>query len=310
MFVSYKKLLYLQGITVVNRYFFMEDIFAIRELGVCKKAHTEGNTAFAYFELKSGKEFKNHDLRLNYILFVIDGELIINCNEFEDRKLRTDEMIFMLRSSMVNVRALKDTKLYVMYFDTFISSCDRQFFRAYLPDVEKTTYDFSPVSIPDPINIFFKQLMFLQEKKVNCMHFNSIKHQEFFILLRNFCPREDIIGFLAPLISHSLTFRNKVLEKYMLLKSGRVSELAELIGMGRKNFDKRFHEEFGTSPAKWLLEEKAKRLRLFLIEPGITISDAMDKFNFNSTGHFNRFCHQYFNSSPGLIIKNGKKRLG
>jgi AraC-like DNA-binding protein len=76
--------------------------------------------------------------------------------------------------------------------------------------------------------------------------------------------------------------------------------------MGRKNFDKRFREEFGTSPAHWVQQETAKRLRLFLMEPGITISDAMDKFHFNSPSHFNRFCRRYFNESPGVMLKKAQ----
>ena len=126
------------------------------------------------------------------------------------------------------------------------------------------------------------------------MHFNGIKHREFFILLRQFCPREDLVKFISPLIGRSLYFRNKVMEKYAQLKNGRVTEFASLVGMGRKNFDKQFRKEFGISPAKWMSQEKAKRLYIFLRKPDITIADAMDRFYFNSSAHFNRFCHTYF----------------
>ena len=284
----------------------MKDLFEIRELGVCKKAQIECNTSFVHNELNADYEFHNYNLPSNYIFFVLEGIIELSCNEFENRKFKAGEMVFMLRSSSVRGKVLKKTKLYVMYFDSFFSSCDRQFFKAFLPDVEKITYDFTPVPIPLQLRMFIKQAIYFQDEKVDCMHFNIIKHQEFFILLRHFCSREDIIMLLAPLISHSISFRAKVLEKYTLLENGDVTEFAGLVGMGRKNFDKHFREEFGTSPAKWMQEEKAKRLRIFFAEPGITISDVMDKFNFNSPGHFNRFCHQYFNESPGMIIKKMK----
>ena len=285
------------------KFYFMIDIFKIRELGVCKKAQFDDRTAFNYYEVKTGEDIWNRNLPLNYILFVFSGVLDISCNEFENRRFQQEEMIFLLRSSSVHVKVVKNAKLYVMYFESFLSSCDSQLFKAFLPDVEKIVYDFRPIMIPESISAFLKQIYSLQMQKVDCMHFNSIKHCEFFILLRRFCPREDIVMFLAPLIGKSLTFRNKVLEKYMQLKSGRVTELAGMVGMGRKNFDKRFIDEFGVSPAKWMQQEKAKRLRVFLTEPDVTISDAMDKFHFNSPSHFNRFCHQYFKSSPGMLIK-------
>lgn len=287
----------------------MESIFKIRELGVCRTGRMDVRTAFTYFELKAGDEIRNNDLPLNYIFFVLKGSLDICCNEFASHPFQSGEMVFLLRSSAVHVRVIKKTKLYVMYFDTFLSSCDQQLFKAYLPDAEKTVYDFRPVSIPSPVHAFLEQMLFLQKQKVDCMHFNSLKHREFFILLRQFCPREDIVAFLSPLISHSMNFRYKVLEKYSKLESGRVTDLAALVGMGRKNFDKRFREEFGTSPAKWIQQETAKRLRLYFAEPGITISDAMDKFHFNSPSHFNRFCRQYFNESPGMMIKEAQTLL-
>lgn len=284
----------------------MNDIFKIRDLGVCRKAEVDAKTGFTFYEIKTGEEIRNLDLPLNYIFFVLEGALEISCNEFENRRFESNEMIFMLRSSSVCVKVLKKTKLCVMYFDTFLSSCDQQLFKAYLPDVEKSVYDFRAVPISQPINAFLKQTFYFQKQKVDCMHFSSLKHREFFILLRHFCSREEIVQLLSPLIGRSLDFRTKVLEKYTQLGDGRVTELADIVGMGRKSFDKRFREEFGTSPAKWLQQEKAKHLRRFLMEPGVTISDAMDKFHFNSPSHFNRFCHQYFNCSPGVIIKNAE----
>jgi len=286
----------------------MSDIFKIRELGVCKKAQFDDRTAFTYYEVTANEEIWNRSLPLNYIIFIFEGVLEVSCNEFENCRFQSGEMVFMLRSSSVHVKAVKNAKLYVMYFETFLSSCDRQLFKAYLPDVEKISYDFRPIMIPESLSAFLKQTHSLQVQKVDCVHFNNIKHCEFFILLRHFCPREDLVMFLSPLIGWSLSFRSKVLEKYTQLKSGRVAELADLVGLGRKNFDKRFLDEFGISPAKWLQQEKAKRLRVFLTEPDVTISDAMDRFNFNSPSHFNRFCHQYFETSPGAIIREKKKR--
>lgn len=284
----------------------MVDIFKKRELGVCKKEVVDAMTAFTYYDLKANDELRNRNLPLNYVLFVLGGVVEVSCNEFQNHKFGSNQMVFLLRSSSVYVRVCKKAKIYVMYFDTFLSPCDQHLFKAYLPDTEKIVYAFRPITIPPAIIDFLKQIYACQKEKVDCMHYNSIKHSEFFLLLRRFCPREDLIEFLLPLISRSLDFRFRVLEKYAQLDGGHVTELADLTGMGRKNFDRRFRQEFGTSPAKWMQEEKAKRLRMFLAEPGVTISDAMDRFHFNSPSHFNRFCHQYFGKSPGTLIKEAK----
>ena len=284
----------------------MIDIFKIRELGVYREEQVDPKTAFTFYEVKKGDEIRIHCLPLNYIIFILDGSLEISCNEFENHCFCSGEMLFMLRSSSVHLKVLKKTNMYVFYFESFISTSDRHLFKAYLPDVEKIIYNFKPVLIPEAIESFLRQTLYLQKLKIDSMHFNSLKHSEFFLLLRHFCPREELVMFLSPLIGRSLSFRAKVLEKYPQLKSGRVPELAGLVGMGRKNFDKCFREEFGVSPAKWMQQEKAKHLRLFLTEPGVTISEAMDKFHFNSPSHFNRFCHKYFKTTPGTVIKDAE----
>ena len=287
---------------------FMSDIFKIRTLGVCKKVQLDEKTAFTSHEIKQGNEFRNRDLPLNFILFVLNGTIEISCNQFEKCRIQQDQMILLMRSSSVHVKTEKKTMLYVMYFDMLLSSCDQQLFNAYLPDTEKIRYTFRPIEIPQPIVQFLNQIHYIQEQKVDCIHFNNLKHKEFFILLRYFCPREDLVMFLSPLISRSFNFRNKVLEKFAQLKVGRVTELAGLAGMGRKNFDKQFRKEFGTSPAKWMLQEKSKRVYMFLQEPDVTITDVMDRFYFNSSAHFNRFCLRYFGMTPGAIIKGARKK--
>jgi len=286
----------------------MNDIFKIEELGVCKKIQMDDKTAFVYYELKSGEEYRNRKLPLHFILFVLDGALEVSSNQFENRRVQNDQMILLMRTSSVCVKAIQKSTIMMMYFDMFISSCDQQLLKAYLPDTEKIKYDFMPVDIPEPVMRFLNQTHYFQEKKVNCKHFNRLKHCEFFVLLRHFCPREDLVVFLAPLIGRTYNFRNKVLEKNTQVKGGGVAELANLVGMGRKNFEKQFQKEFGTSPAQWMLKEKAKRLYVFLHEPEVTIADAMDEFYFNSSSHFNRFCKHFFQMTPGTIIKEARQQ--
>jgi len=286
----------------------MNDIFKIRDVGVCKKALLNEKTAFTYHELKCDELINNYSLESNFIIFVLGGMLEIDCNQYEKCKIQSNQMLLLLRTSAIKVRAVKKTVIIVMYFENLLASCDQQILHAYLPDTEKISYQFKPTQMPGPIILFLRQIHYLQELKVDCTHFHGIKHREFFLLLRAFCPREDIVLFLAPLIGRSLNFKNKVLEKYVQLGDGNVTDFANLVGMGRKNFDKQFRKEFSISPAKWMLQEKAKRLYMVLNDPEITITDAMDRFNFNSATHFNRFCVQYFSKTPGAIIKEARQR--
>ncbi|MDR2773719.1 MAG: helix-turn-helix domain-containing protein [Tannerella sp.] len=288
----------------------MENIFKVRELNACRKDVADVSAAFVYYEIEAGEEIGNHALPLHFIFFVLEGVMEVSYNQFENHRFETNEMLFLLRSSSVKVRTLKNVKLYVMYFDKLMSSsCDRQLFKTYLPYAEKSVYDFRPVAIPAPVRVFLEQTLYFQNLKVDCSHFNALKQHEFFLLLHYFCAREEVVALLSPMMGESMDFRNKVLESYPKVDGRSVTKFAGLVGMGRKTFDKRFREEFNTSPAKWMQQETAKRLRLYLSESGVTISDAMDKFYFNSPGHFNRFCHHYFHASPGAIAREVKASI-
>jgi AraC-like DNA-binding protein len=256
------------------------------------------------YEVKSGYTLKVSKLSLNYLIFILDGSIELSCDAYERRVYASDEMAFMPVSSSVKLKALKDTRMYVMYFDVLLSRCDRHFFKTCLPDLDGITYGFTSVAVPRKLRAFLEQLNTAQADGIDCVDFNALKHGEMFILLRHFCPREDLLRLFTPLILSVEDFRSKVINMYARMDGGNVSDLADLVGMGRKNFDKYFRREFGCSPARWMQEEKAKRLRAFLKEPKVTIMDAMDKFHFNSASHFNRFCRQFFGETPGTIIKH------
>jgi AraC-like DNA-binding protein len=221
--------------------------------------------------------------------------------------MKSNQMILLLRGSHAQVKVLKKSTLLVMCFDMFLPSCDRHLLRSYLPYLDKIKYDFKPTPIPPPMSVFLKQFQYFREMGIDCRCYNDLKHREFSILMQRLCTREEIISFLHPLIGDSLQFRSKVLEKNPLVGDGDVTTLAGLVGMGRKTFDKRFRDEFGTSPAKWMKDEKAKHLRIRLSEPGVTIADVIDEFQFSSANQLNRFCLQHYSMTPGKMIKEATK---
>jgi AraC-like DNA-binding protein len=130
---------------------------------------------------------------------------------------------------------------------------------------------------------------------------HKIKFRELFLLLRYIYNKEEMSHFFHPLLGKSLDFKNRVIQHFTEISN--IDELAGRLGMGRANFDKKFKTEFGTSPLQWLLKEKAKHVYFSLSEPENTLSDIMQKYNFNSPTHFNRFCKQQFGYSPSDLRK-------
>ncbi|MDR1724545.1 MAG: helix-turn-helix domain-containing protein [Tannerella sp.] len=288
----------------------MDDIFAIKNKGVCTKLQIEGTTSFEFYGLNEGQICSNERLPLNFIIFVLEGTIEYVSEVFPVKEISAGMMVFVPKDSKAGLKAMEESKLGVMYFGVLLSPCDRQRILDKLPELEEREDELPVIEIPQFILLFLDNLRELKSLEVDCEHFNELKHEEFFILLRRFCSHDDYLKLLWPLIRRSNDFRNKVIEKYYQfadVEGGGVPEFASLVGMGRKNFDRHFRDEFGISPARWLHAEKAKRLRNFLNTPGVTIIDAMDKFHFNSPSHFNHFCRKYFGSTPGAMIREGDR---
>lgn len=275
-----------------------------------KSSSPELRTGFSYYELEQGYTRQTLCLPLNFIIFVLDGEVSISCNEFENRRFRRGEMAFMLRASAVKLIAETVARLITFHFDAVLAAYERHALRAFMPDAEKCASDFAPVAVPQSITALLTNFRFLPDTDSDWTHYNELKHSELFLLLRRDLPRDEFVAFLAPLIRHFSEFRLKVLDKYPQLEAsgGGVGELADLVGMGRKNFDLRFREEFGVSPAQWLIAQKAIHLKAYLSEPGAKIADAMDRFHFNSPSHFNRFCRTRLNATPRTLISSSGVR--
>jgi AraC-like DNA-binding protein len=120
------------------------------------------------------------------------------------------------------------------------------------------------------------------------------------LIFRWFYSKEQLAQLFYPIVGQSLDFKAFVLDNY--LRARNIQELTNLAMMGRSSFDIKFKKEFGMSPGQWLLKQKAKHIKIQMAMPGVTVSDIMMKFDFNSPTHFSRFCSQHFGCPPAKMI--------
>jgi len=283
----------------------MDNVFSIREAGVNKPSSQAGrSTSFAFGEAVADERLTVERLPLNCIVFVVKGSIEFSCNQYERVAFRSGEMAFFLRASSVSLRALKDAEMYVFSFDALLAADDRKLFDAWRRDAEAepSQSPFTPVAIPKAVVTLLRNLQFFDVTDADLQPYNELKHRELFLLLRHYTPKQQLLSMLKPLLLNLTEFRQVVLDRYGIAEEGGVKALADLTGMSRKNFERRFREEFGASPARWLIERKAEKLRLFLQQPGVRIADAMVKFRFNSPSHFNAFCRRHLGATPGAVI--------
>lgn len=61
-------------------------------------------------------------------------------------------------------------------------------------------YDFTPLEIRHPLNEFIDLLVFCLKSGMNCAHLHEIKHKEFFLYLRGFYTKEEIVQLFFPIM--------------------------------------------------------------------------------------------------------------
>ena len=72
-----------------------------------------------------------------------------------------------------------------------------------------------------------------------------------------------------------------------------VMELAEQCFMTTKTFSRHFKTEFGTTPHKWLIQQKITSLNNSVIYKGVDINNILKEFGFSSVPELNKFCERY-----------------
>ncbi len=279
----------------------LNKLLYVNEHQSCKNYQVEIDTGFKYLEVPPGTHVYEPKLQYNNVVILIEGECIISCNQYDNRKISSSEMVLLPRGALVDAYTQKDCKLLLFSFGMVRNVCDVNMLQSYYDLCNDVHYDFTPLEIRHPLNEFIDLLVFCLKSGMNCAHLHEIKHKEFFLYLRGFYTKEEIVQLFFPIMGKKLKFKDMVLKNYS--KAENVEELIELLKMSKNAFYAKFSKEFGMSPRQWMLKQIRHQVFIKAAIPNITIKELMDLFNFDSPVQFNRFCMREFNCTPGELIK-------
>ncbi len=279
----------------------MKDLLYVQEHTSCANYFCERTVGFKYYELEVGQASPTLEKLYHHIFFILKGTMILNCNEFQDRYFKAGECILVPKSAEYSYKILASCQLVVFTFDNFLTACDKLSFKTLIPVRNNIFYNFEPISLRYPLTEFLDLMTYYLRNGMNCNHLHDLKGQELFLIFRGFYTKEELSNLFYQVIGKTIDFKGMIMKSYRGVDN--INELASLFNMSRANFDSKFKEEFGMPPYQWLLKQKAKHVKYALADPDITLSDVMNKYNFNSPTHFNRFCKQQFGCSPTELIK-------
>lgn len=277
------------------------ELLYIEEHTSCGNYVSDNNSGFKLITPLKGDMITHKDISSSHIVFLLEGELEISCNEFTNRLFKKGTMIFLPQSSDVYLRAITACKVVVHVLDSRTTNlCDKQTLNQYARSCAEVDYDFKGLKFRRPLTEFLDLLTIYLAAKVNCAHLHEIKQKELFIVFRTAYMKEELVEFFYPILGFDIDFRARVLEAYGMGAS--IEELAKTLSMHEKTFTSKFSKEFGISYHQWVLKQKAKHIQHKLALPHTKIKDMIREFGFSDSSHFNRFCKKQFNCTPTELL--------
>ena len=258
-------------------------------------------TGYKYLEIEAGNVFSAGSKDYNHLLFLLEGDVNVNFNEFSGQTMREGEFVLFPISADVLCRAVSDCR--VMFFsfemlpDSFNTAC-RSYVLEHAPAIRTT---FTTLPFISPLDDFFSLLLVFLRDGLDKPVMHQIKGEELFILLRSFYDMKDLYPLFRPVVGTSPNFRARVMRSYRAVSSAR--EFARLLGLENKTFYRQFKAEFDESPYQWLLNQKARHIHFSLSESRQTLDDIRKEHGFKFSAHFTRFCKEQFRCTPLQLRK-------
>lgn len=266
----------------------------------CKNYVSDFHIGFSYHEMKEGKNLPFTDKYFNYFIFLLEGEIMISCNEFRNHLCKEGEMVFIAQDSDSASETLTDVKYVLLSFDNQFTLCDQLAVES-LQSNNKKPLVFNKLDIRPPLRLVLDSVLFYLEHKIQCRHLHAIKQKELFLIFRAFYTKEEMARFLAPMLNKDIDFKAFVLQHYQEVKT--VEELANMCKISVRSFNRKFNEYFGDSPYSWMLKQKSRHIKTRLADGKTTFGSIIKEYGFSSPAHFTTYCKKQFGESPSRLRK-------
>lgn len=263
--------------------------------------YEESQPTFKYYELPPFHHFKGYKEQHHRLIFVLQGEGIFNCNQYLHQKMQSGSCFLIPKSSDLNGITTTDCKIFELLFDKPLYMEETKINQTFSRIEKHYGHRLPAISLRLPITRFAEYMRACLKDGYMDERFMMLKTHELFMLMVHYYSLEEIAPVFHPIVGKSIDFRDTILRNYT--KADSVEDLANLTGMGRTNFDRKFKSEFGISPGRWLLQQTAKHIYHRMSEPNIKVKDLINEFGFASSTHFTRFCRQQFGAPPTHILK-------
>lgn len=263
------------------------------------------SVAFEYLTFEAGSEVYTDDLPNNYVIAFLSGEHEVVGGSIGKHVFKAGELVCLPKHSKIKGITRQSGEVMTISFDIPLSHCDQRIIHNYLLSNPLQRMRITTIPMCQGMDYFFDMMKYLIIEERACLHLHKMKLDEFFILLRGFYSKSDVIAFLGPAILGMSEFSIYIYSHYHTATN--LQELIENSCYSRAVFYRKFKENFGSmTPQRWFNIQKRSQFLDVGSTPEMTPKEMMRRLNLNSLSTMSRICKELFGCPPNTLIKKLK----
>lgn len=289
----------------------MEDLF-INYYSLYMKSHNQKNpltqkyynsdfnVEFNIKQERKGKTIQIKEMQLNHLLFILEGELNVSCNEFRNHLCVAGDMLFVSRESNLSAEAYTETTYLLLSFNNQTQLLE-QLELGDLKEYANERNIFNKLDVRPPLHGVLDSLLFYKKNKISSQLLDEAKQKEIFLVLKTFYTKQELSRFLKPILNQEMDFKAFVIKHHMGAKN--VEELAQICNLSVRSLTRKFKVYFDDSPYRWMLKQKSHHVKEMLVDKKIPMQHIIKEYGFSSPAHFTTYCKKHFGMTPSAYRK-------
>lgn len=239
----------------------------------------------------------------NCILFVLQGELLVNSEEYPGTSLHKGQFILQSIGSKIEILALTDVNYVVYWFNEPPLICEERYREILEQSAPPLTY--TPLVMTQRITNFMQDICDYLDEQKPCGAFINLKCKELMYLIICYYQTPELSRFFYPISNYTESFHYFVMQNYEKVKN--VEEFAHLGGYTTTTFRRLFKNMYGIPAYEWMLSKKRESILEDLQHTKQRITEISNRYGFDSLSHFAHFCKSSFGDTPRSLRKRAAK---
>jgi len=252
----------------------------------------EKDDSFKVYYLNEGTDFEIGIPGDNSIIFIMKGKILLRKDISDYKMFSTNNMFFVSKAFGPYKSVTKENTIYIeLKSDNLLPFIDQVLLNRIVSLYAPDAMELNKLHIKKTLRYFLSGIIYYRRNNIFSKYVYDIKKKEFVFLMRTLYNKQTLAGFFSPVLLSQNRFRMDVLANYT--HDSTVKSLSKKCFMTTKTFTRKFKNEFGITPHRWIVHQKVKSLEYYLVHKTVSIDRILTEFHFSNVAELLHFCEKY-----------------